>query len=199
MCNCNLIYNLGGVYKFRLVSQKALCGSKNSSQICRLYRLTKYKPYRHIYGLGLDRLNYVVFWGKVHSVLIKFLFETLYRYYFTLLTSWLMQQHWCLLWCLNCLLSVFVLQVSRLPPPPDPRSPPAIKRRSALSAEVRVRSLVSWRGCWSVLWRSCICQDASCQLPALPESPRLDQGLTRPLCLCGGDDVASRIVWYQCL
>lgn len=41
-----------------------------------------------------------------------------------------------------------------------------------------------------MLWKSCICQDASCQLLADLESPAQDQGLTGPLCLCDGDNVA---------
>lgn len=61
--------------------------------------------------------------------------------------------HW-----LYCLLFVFVLQVSGPPPLPDSPSLSAMKRSSALSAEVRVRR--------------CVCQDTSRQLPAVSESPR---------------------------
>ena len=82
-----------------------------------------------------------------------------------------------------------------LPPPLlHPRSPPAAKRSSALSAEVRVRLLAGWRGCWSVV-------GGLVSVSMLHVSCRLDQshlGWVRfsadLLCVCGGGDMERRIV-----
>lgn len=101
-------------------------------------------------------LNNTIFWGTVGYLVAVYLIHSE------------LQQQWCDGYNVASLCSSFRSSACRLLVTPHPRRP----SRGALHPPLRSvsESLVSWRGCWSMLWRPCICQDTSCHLLAVPES-----------------------------